>query len=322
MANPRRPEYLGEPTLAQVMRRPLWILALLLALAVAAVFAWLGQWQMDIAVRTEAQEVVDTETVRPLAEVDEVGTGVTDAAAGMVVSLEGAFVPGDSRVVSPRENAGESGAWVVGHLVTEDGSEGEPSSLAVAVGWAPSVAEAERAITALESDPAFVEPRRLEGRYMPPEGPQVPGPTEDPQVMHTMLPPFLANSWETAAGPVHSGYLVLHPGASAAEGLLAGAELDAVDSVAPLPPEKVNWLNVFYAIEWVVFAGFAVFFWFRLTRDAWEKEHELKELLAAEEAAAQADPDPDPEPTEGADGDAEPTSGEALAGPAGPHPRA
>jgi surfeit locus 1 family protein len=47
---------------------------------------------------------------------------------------------------------------------------------------------------------------------------------------------------------------------------------------------QFNWLNVFYAIEWVVFAGFAVFLWFRLVRDAFEREHE-----EAEEARAEAD---------------------------------
>lgn len=30
----------------------------------------------------------------------------------------------------------------------------------------------------------------------------------------------------------------------------------------------MNWLNVFYALEWVVFAGFAVFLWWRLLADA------------------------------------------------------
>jgi hypothetical protein len=42
----------------------------------------------------------------------------------------------------------------------------------------------------------------------------------------------------------------------------------------------LNWLNVFYAVEWVVFAGFAIFLWYRLVRDAVERERE-----AAEEAA-------------------------------------
>jgi hypothetical protein len=39
-------------------------------------------------------------------------------------------------------------------------------------------------------------------------------------------------------------------------------------------------LNIFYAIEWVVFAGFAVFLWYRLVRDAWEREEELREEAA------------------------------------------
>ncbi|KZX22122.1 hypothetical protein [Rathayibacter tanaceti] len=46
---------------------------------------------------------------------------------------------------------------------------------------------------------------------------------------------------------------------------------------------SLNWLNVFYAIEWVVFAGFALYLWFRLVRDAWEREAE--EALDAEERA-------------------------------------
>jgi hypothetical protein len=67
-------------------------------------------------------------------------------------------------------------------------------------------------------------------------------------------------------------------------------DLDPIDSIAPLPTERVSWLNVFYAIEWVVFAGFAVFFWFRLARDAWEKEHELKLLMQEAEQEVALDP--------------------------------
>jgi hypothetical protein len=43
----------------------------------------------------------------------------------------------------------------------------------------------------------------------------------------------------------------------------------------------LNWLNVFYAVEWVVFAGFAIFLWYRLLRDEWMREVED----AAERAA-------------------------------------
>ncbi|WP_244304530.1 SURF1 family cytochrome oxidase biogenesis protein [Leucobacter viscericola] len=289
----RKAEYLGDPTLARVMRRPQWILALLLALLVAAVFAWLGQWQMSNAIRSDEEQNYNTETLRPLSEATELGKGVNEYGAGVVVSVRGSFVPGDSQVLTPRENQGKSGAWVIGHLVTE-GPEAEANgNLAVAIGWAPDQAAAEKAIKRLDADPAFAQSRAFEGRYMPPEGAQIPEPTDDPQRLQTMLPAHLANLWADVQTPVYAGYLVMHEGTSV-EPLMSG--LDKIDSVAPLPPEKVSWLNVFYAIEWVVFAGFAVFFWFRLARDAWEKEHELKLLKQEAEGGVGSDPGADRKP--------------------------
>ncbi|MEJ6488493.1 hypothetical protein PQI23_02005 [Leucobacter sp. USCH14] len=279
----RKVEYLGEPTLAQVMRRPSWILALLLALGIAVAFAALAQWQAGIAVQSQQQEQVDTESERSLASVTSFEQGVTDAGAGVVVRLGGGFVADDFDVVSPRENGGATGAWVVGNLVTE-GPDAEPGAhLAVALGWAPSVSEAERAIDALTADRVTAESRELTGRYMPPEGPRVPDADEDPQTMHAMVPAALANVWSAVDGPVYSGYLVLHDDSGSAA-LLDAASLDPIDSVAPLPADAVNWLNVFYALEWLVFGGFAIFFWYRLARDAWEKEHEMLLLQAETEA--------------------------------------
>ncbi|MEZ5189097.1 MAG: hypothetical protein R2723_11140 [Microbacterium sp.] len=40
---------------------------------------------------------------------------------------------------------------------------------------------------------------------------------------------------------------------------------------------NVNWLNIFYAVEWAIFAGFAFYMWYRLAKDAWEKEVEALE---------------------------------------------
>lgn len=282
MSQQRKPEYLGDPTLARVMRRPQWILALAFALLVAGVFAWLGQWQMSNAIRTDAEQIVDTEIVRPLAEASTTGKGVTELGGGAVVEVRGAFVPGDSMILSPRQNGGATGAWVVGHFVTQAPEAEAGSHLAVGIGWAPDEASAQRALTDLEADPAFAESRLLEGRYMPPEGPKIPDHDADPQQLQSMMPAHLANLWSDVDAPVYAGFLVMHAGAATTP-LLDG--LDPIDSVAPLPPESVNWLNVFYAIEWVVFAGFAVFFWFRLTRDAWEKEHELQLLEAGEHLA-------------------------------------
>jgi hypothetical protein len=53
-------------------------------------------------------------------------------------------------------------------------------------------------------------------------------------------------------------------------------------NIGPQPPaQKVNWLNLFYSLEWVVFAGFALFIWWRLVKDDYRRdlEEELDEHI-------------------------------------------
>lgn len=276
-----------RPTHGQVMRRPRWLAALALALLVAAGFAWLGKWQMGSAITTEQQETHDTETVKPLESVAGPGEPITDEMAAQVVTVTGSFVAGDSRVVSTRMNQDEEGFWVAGHLRTD---ESPVSNLAVALGWAPNEAEAQRVLDRLEADPGFAEPRELTGRYMPAEGPGRPDKGNDPFVIETMAPAQLVNLWEPFDGLTYPGFLVSHD---------APNGLDLIDSVPPLPQDKVNLLNLFYAAEWVVFAGFALYFWYRITKDAWEKE--IDEIADAEAAAERvgAGSGPDREPVSG-----------------------
>jgi len=260
------------------MVKPKWILALLLALAVAGGFAWLGQWQLENAIRIDHEQSIDSEAVRPLVEVNEPGAAVTDGAAGMVVAVTGELVPGDFAVIEQRANDGRVGAWVAGHLVTHDAGGAEAGHLAVAIGWAADAAAAETALATIEAS-ASGENLQIEGRYMPGDGPVRPEAADNAHRILSMVPAQLVNLWQTFEGPAFAGYLVLHPGDSA---LLEAAGLEAIDSVPPLPVETINWVSLFYALEWIVFAGFAVFFWYRLVRDDWEKTHELQELRAAE----------------------------------------
>lgn len=275
-----RPHYEGDPTMLRVMVKPKWILSLLLALAVASGFAWLGQWQLENAIRIDHEQSVDSETVRPLVELNEPGTAVTDGAAGMVVEVAGEFVLDDFTVVEQRANGGQVGAWVTGHLATNDAGGAEIGHLAVAIGWAPDTTAAVAALDAVAVTVAG-ESFALTGRYMPGEGPVRPEAADDPRRILSMVPAQLVNLWQPFDGPAFAGYLVMHPDGSP---LLDELGLEAIDSVPPLPVETINWVSLFYAIEWIVFAGFAVFFWYRLVRDDWEKIHELQELRAAEQA--------------------------------------
>lgn len=229
-------------------RTPRWIAALLLSLGIAAAFAALGQWQLDRSVENVQVVEIDTETAVPLEQIAEPGSGVTDAQQGRTVTVTGEFVPGDLVMLTDRSNGGaERGSWVVGHLVTDDGV-----SLAVALGWSPGT----------EPSASDLERSEWVGRYLPPEEPQ----SSDFEAgeRSALSIAELVNLWSDP-GPVYGGYLVL---AEPLEGL------DPIRADAPEREVTLNLLNVFYAIEWVLFAGFAIYLWYRLVRDAVEREEE------------------------------------------------
>ncbi|WP_262406178.1 SURF1 family protein [Protaetiibacter sp. SSC-01] len=241
-----------RPTFAQFMavaRRPKWIGALLLSLAIAAAFAALGQWQLERSVQNVSVPEYDTETPVALETVATPQQRMTDPSIGQRVTASGEVVAGDFSVIGPRENDGELGFWLVAHVRTDDGA-----SLAVGLGWAPDADSAEAAERAV--------PERLEvaGRYLPTESPEL-NDVEDGERRVLSIGELL-NLWEEP-GPVYAGFVVM---AEPTPGL------DAIHQPPPERDTSLNWLNVFYAIEWVVFAGFAVFLWYRLVRDVWEAE--------------------------------------------------
>ncbi|MFT4135958.1 SURF1 family cytochrome oxidase biogenesis protein [Microbacterium sp.] len=256
------------PTLREVMLRPWWLGMLVFALAVAALFAWLGQWQLSRAVDTSAAPPGATETVRPIADVVAPGEYLAGPLVGQKVEVAGSFVPGDFLVVSSRFNDGVQGYWVTGQFRVA-GTE-TPTSLAVAVGWTDDRAQADAAASALDADPP--QEVTLTGRVISDEGPAMPprgGPVTE---LTRMSPAMLLSRWHDIAGlDVYRPYL------TSAEPF---GGLTAIHSPPPDEGSGVNWLNIFYALEWAVFAGFAFYMWYRLARDAWTREVEDLEAAA------------------------------------------
>lgn len=256
------------------MLRPRWVLALLLALAVAAGFALLGQWQLERALASGAVTPRETEQVEPLASVIAPGVDVPDTAIGQKVRVTGRFVPGDEQLVQGRVNHGDEGFWVVSHLVTDSGS------IPVARGWAKDRKTAESAMASLATDAASSV--TVTGRFLPSEAPVVPAEGADPHSMSTLSVAALINLWSDTGSPdVYLGYIVAFTPA---------AGLEAIASPPPEEPFALNWLNIFYAAEWAVFAGFAVFLWYRLVKDAVEREEEEAALAQGEPAQAAGPP--------------------------------
>lgn len=245
---------------------------LVLALAVAAGFALLGQWQLERAVSSGEVVGTQSETVRPLAEIGVPQAPVFESQAAQKAEAVGGYTLSGFDILGGRLNGDEAGYWVIGQFRASDPAD---TYLAVALGWTADADEAREVASQLSSGQTD-NLKTIVGRYLPTEAPQasdlydpVEGVTslDGSPLETTMSVASLVNRWtefdDTAE--VYGGYLVLDDPAPG---------LEAILSPEPDRSVQLNWLNIFYAAEWVVFAGFAVYLWYRLVRDAWERENE------------------------------------------------
>lgn len=262
-----------------VARRPRWLAVLALMLAVAAAFAWLGQWQFERSFRVVGQDLTDT-TVLQLSEVAEPGEGLPAGLVDRLVSAEVTLAPNDSYLIANRRQLQPDGGtlpgyWLVSRATALHGEES--ATLTIAVGYFEA---REAALDALASwrdslvVQAFVP---TIGRFEPSEAPQD-LPTAEPDrqagraaILQSLSLAQLMNLYQadaTEAPPAsYPGFIILQ---EAPEGMTT-IEIGLQQSQL-----EINWLNIFYAVEWVVFAGFAIFLWWRLVAD--QRLRELGDL--------------------------------------------
>ncbi len=225
------------------------------ALTVLAVLVCVvaARWQWQRAHRTEADAVPQSAVVA-LADLDP-----ATAYSGMRVRLVGQFDVAHEVLVAPRPRDGQPGAWVLTPLVPtaptgrSDGGVAGPggaAGVAVVRGWVPAGAE-----------PA-----------LPPGGPvEVVGVlvADSRQPGATVSPEGTLEAVDTGALAEHAGYPV-RSGWFALQGLTpASAGQPAPLEVTELPGAEVglNLRNAAYAIQWIVFAGFGLFFWNRFRHE-------------------------------------------------------
>lgn len=241
--------------------KPQWIAFLIFVMAAAAVFAWAGKWQLERAILSSQPVNTESEIVVPLEELQVPGVAISEIAGGHMTEVTGYLAAESYTLLTGRLNYGESGYWLVGRLITPVGS------LPIALGWTPDEDVAQAALAEFNAAPAGVE-KLYTGRFMPTEAPDVPDPGMDPLSENTLSVASLVNIWPDFAGPVYEGYLIDSE---------APAGFDVIESIPPMNDGSVNWLNIFYALEWIIFAGFAFFIWWRLVKDAYERELEEQE---------------------------------------------
>ncbi|MGB3413707.1 MAG: SURF1 family cytochrome oxidase biogenesis protein [Microbacteriaceae bacterium] len=285
----------------KVMLRPKWIAALLLVFALATVFVVLSNWQFSRANDNAEVVELDFDTLKELAPNQEPNAPIQETVAAHRVTVTGhyaqdepllvvvgkGFLPlsaetavgTDDASLAEIAKAGRGGSWVVARFEA-DGIDGGPvRELAVVIGWAES---SDRALELLPEIQLPSGEQTLEGRFYPVEAVITDRRIESVKdaaggqsyLLTSVALASMMNLWE---GPLsdarYNGYLV---------GEFSYGDLREIETRAPENEVHLNILNIFYAAEWIFFAGFAGYIWYRLVRDEYQAEQEALETASAD----------------------------------------
>ncbi|MEN9714228.1 MAG: hypothetical protein RLZZ164_892 [Actinomycetota bacterium] len=217
--------------------RPKYIGGLLLALLAAAAFAWLGQWQLDRALtKDQTIEEIQKTVMIPLG-----------------LDIRNVFI------IDGRKQNGHDVYWLIANSTEASGK-----SVTLALGQTDSLLKAESIRFDIKNSAVFAAFLPVEGSWLPSEAPQKID-AEKPYLLHSVSIAQLLNLYSPdKALESYPEFLVT---TQFAKGYGLG-EIHAVLHPAP----AINWLSAFYAFEWVLFSGFAVFLWGRTVKDAVDAE--------------------------------------------------
>lgn len=246
--------------------KPKWIAILVLSLVIATLFVLLSRWQFEQAeVKGSAPEVTTEKTVE-LTEHLKQDKPLYQDEADQRVRLEGRYLADKQVYIQDRLREGVKGYWVVTAFQV-DGGDGY--IIPVVRGWQESLDRAK------DSEVPSGQ-LQLEGRVLPPDAPDF-GYREDPEVFRSLSTAELINIWDVKS---YSAVVVqFNTYGTGAVAISAEQQGLLPVYVGPQPADQqLNLLNVFYAVEWVFFAGFALFLWWRLVRDDYRKDLEQARL--------------------------------------------
>lgn len=239
---------------------------LVVALLMATVFVVLSAWQFGESQTESVTDHAVLENPVPLTEAFAPQRAMSGVDADQMVTLSGHYLEDSEVFVSERVQDDDLGYWVLGAFVVDGAPDDEVIPLVR--GWVEDPAEAgELPAGALD----------VEGRLLPTEAPVSQERTQ-PRVFPSLSAAELMNYWDV---PSYSGFIVAFEMTDAeGEDVLAGEGTGLQEIWVDPQPEgsSVNWLNLFYGVEWVVFAGFAFYLWWRSVKDAHLAQLEEAEL--------------------------------------------
>ena len=248
----------------RVVLAPRLLLLHLLALVAVGAAVGLGLWQLDAWQTRRDAEAADLADARalPLQQVMGPDAPYPADAIGRPVELAGEWVPESTFYVSGRRLDGRTGFWAVTPLAVCDTDCAKAPAMLVVRGWTP--------------DPAAPPPRGrvdLTGWLQPPEGSgrQDPDPADD-----VLVELRVADAIQRVDQDLYGAYVIQRTAEPAAggTGTSPGTSTGADASLEPVTPDSLPepetftaLRNLLYALEWWVFAAFALFVWWRWVRD-------------------------------------------------------
>jgi cytochrome oxidase assembly protein ShyY1 len=234
----------------------------LAALLCAGAAGWLGVWQYDAWQTRRSYEATDLTLVQPVGLRSVIGPDdpFPGDKVGQPVVLDGTWVPRGTVYVSGREHDGHLGYWAVTPLAV--GGASAPA-IPVVRGWTAHVADAPRPPTGRA---------RMVGWLQPTEGTGQVDTNPDDDVLPQLR---IADVIQHVDQDLYGAYAVVADRAAPGHWPVGAAATNpGTDGLAPAAlaqlPDAGRFTavrNLFYALEWWFFGGFALFIWWRWMRD-------------------------------------------------------
>ncbi len=229
-----------------------------LVLVVGVVFVQLGRWQLGVAEGKGVEDALAAARAQspvPLTSVLTPHTAFPGELSSRPVTASGHYTDGQL-LVPGRRLDGRVGSWVLTPFLVD----GSGATLPVLRGFVTDPAQAGG-----PPDGTLT----VEGGLAPPESPaDAPvGPGEIASVDTSVL----VNTWPT---PLYNAFLFLR-----AEDPGTGPQLAKVPT--PIGHTGIQWRNAAYAVQWWVFALFALWLWWRMVREEHERRAPDEPVLAA-----------------------------------------
>ena len=253
-----------KPSWLSVAKRPKWIAVLIAMLVIAAGFAGLAQWQLERTFTTVGIAEAELPEV-PIEELVTVAEPPRQDVLDRLVEFEAKIDYDSLFIVSNRKQFSDPdlipGYWLIANSELE--FKGEPQTMTLALGFSEDLETVRQARDSLLGQQS--EPESLIGYVEPTEAPG----DRDGELLGSLSLAQLVNIYFEEPTPHLPVFVIIQEGP-----IPAGLDRISIDILAERV--EINWLTAFYAIEWIIFALFAMYFWFRLVAD--ERMREIEAL--------------------------------------------